>query len=86
MKKLILHFFLLVLGVLFNFARNAIYKYSEFSKTLLQKNLEFIPGDEVAPVLFFYSLMLFSSKIDLITKNKATKTICLELVMLVISK
>lgn len=42
MRSLILHFFLLILRVLFNFALDAIYKCGEYSKTLLKKKLKFV--------------------------------------------
>lgn len=48
-----MHFFLLILEVLFNSALDIIYKCSGFSKTLLEKGFEFVSGDEIGPVLFF---------------------------------
>lgn len=53
MKNLILHFFLLILEVLFNFAQDIVYEYSQFSKALSKKRFEFVPGKKVDPVLFF---------------------------------
>lgn len=41
MKDLILQFFLLILGVLFNLAPNTIFKYSKLCKTLFKKSVEF---------------------------------------------
>lgn len=52
MKDLILHFFLLILEVLFNLAPDAVYKRNQFSKALSKKNLEFVPSEGVGPVFF----------------------------------
>lgn len=52
-KSAILHFFLLILRVLFNLVLDAIYKYGGFSKALLEKSLEFVLGDKINPGLFF---------------------------------
>lgn len=42
MESPILHFFLLILGVLFNLAPDVVYKHDRFFKVLLKKDLEFI--------------------------------------------
>ena len=49
----ILHFFLMILGVLFNSAPDAVYKRGWFSETLSMKDLKFVPSERVNPVLFF---------------------------------
>ena len=64
-----MHFFLLILEVLFNFTPDAVYKHGEFSKTLLKKDLEFLLGEEINPVLFFLCFMLLPVKFDPISKK-----------------
>lgn len=53
MRGLILYFFLLILGVLFNFALDIVYKYDRFSETLLKKGFKFVSGNKISLVLFF---------------------------------
>lgn len=64
MRSSILHFFLLILKILFNLATNAVYKYSRFSKTLLKKNLEFFLRKKVDLILFFLCFILLLFKIN----------------------
>lgn len=52
MKSSILHFFLLIVEVLFNSALDVIYKRNRFSEALLKKNLEFFLSKGVNLVLF----------------------------------
>lgn len=52
-KSLIFYFFLLILKVLFNLALDMVYNYNWFSKALLKKNLELIPGKKFNLILFF---------------------------------
>ena len=51
-KSPILHFFLLILGILFNLAPDAVYKRGGFSEALSEKDLEFILSERVDPGLF----------------------------------
>lgn len=69
MKSLVLYLFLLILKVFFNFVLDTIYKYSKFFKALLEKSLEFFPGEKGSPVLFFLRFMLLLLKIDFIIKK-----------------
>lgn len=68
-----MHFFLLILEVLFNFILDIIYKYGKFSKTLLKKSLEFILSKKVDFILLFLIFMLLSSKIDPILEKQSCK-------------
>lgn len=69
MKDPILHFFLLILEILFNFVLDNVYKCGEFIKTLLKKSLKFVLHDEVSLVLFFYYFLLLPSKFNSILKE-----------------
>lgn len=63
-KSLILYFFLLILRVFFNLTPNVIHKRDRFSKTLLEKNLEFVLYKQVGSVLLSSSFMLLPPEID----------------------
>lgn len=69
----ILHFFLLILEVLFNPTLDVIYKPNRFSKNLLKKSLEFVLDEKSSLILFFLSLVLLPSRIDLILKEQSHK-------------
>lgn len=49
-----MHFFLLILRVLFNLGIDVIYDHGRFSKILSKKNLKFILSEEISLVLFFF--------------------------------
>lgn len=70
MRCPILHFFLLALGILFNFALNTSYKDNKFSKTLLEKGLKFILSKGVTFNLY---LILLLAEVDFILEKQGCK-------------
>lgn len=68
-KKSSLIFFLLILKVLFNFILDAIYKYSRFLETLLEKSLKLILNKRNSFILFFLYLILLLIKITSIIEK-----------------
>lgn len=69
MRSPILQFFLFILGVSFNLALDTVYKRGRSSKTFLEEGLEFVLGEGVDSVLFFYYLMLLLSEFDSISEE-----------------
>lgn len=68
-----MHFFLLILEILFNLIPDIIYKHSRFFKTLLKKSFEFILNKKIGFVLFFLHFMLLLSRIDSILEEQGYK-------------
>lgn len=68
-KSLILHFFLLILEILFNPALDIFYKYNRFFKTLLKKGLELILNKGNSSISFLSGFILFLLKVDLILEK-----------------
>lgn len=66
MRSLILHFFLLVLGVSFNLVPDTVYECSRFSKILSEKGFKFVSGNVVGLVSFLYYFILLPSKVDVV--------------------
>lgn len=64
MRNLILYFFLLVLKISLNFCPDIGYKRGRFSKTLIEKNLEFFPHKGGGLVALYLSFVLLSAKVD----------------------
>lgn len=73
MRKLVLYFSLLLLGVLFNFIPDVVCKYSRFSKTFFEKNLKFVPSKGKSLVICNLSLMLLLAKVNPILEEKGCK-------------
>lgn len=69
MKRLILHFFILILGVLFDLALDTVYKHSRLFKTLLEKSFKFISDEGVNFISFLLCFVLLLSKVDPISKK-----------------
>lgn len=67
------HFFLLILGILFNSASNTIYKDGGFFKPLSKKAFKFVLDKKINPVLFFLCFVLLSSKVDPILRESGCK-------------
>lgn len=68
-----LYFFLLVLGVPFNFISDTILKYGRLSKTFLEKGLEFVLYKGVDSILLSLSLILLPPKIDPFSEKQGRK-------------
>lgn len=73
MKSPVLNFFLLILRISLNFSLNAGHKNSRFSKTLQEKNLEFISNRKNSTIIFNLSFMLLSIKVHLISEEQGCK-------------
>lgn len=73
MKSLVLNFLFLILKIPLNLNLNASHKYNGFSKTLLEKSLEFILSGRGGTIVFDLSLMLPLTKIDFIAKEQSWK-------------
>lgn len=69
MKGPILYFFLLVLGIPINLGLDIDYKQVGFSKALLEKSLEFVPGKGGNSVTLNLSLVLLLMEVDSILKK-----------------
>lgn len=63
MRSPILNFFLLVLGVLFNFTTDIIHKYSRFSKSLPEKILKLILSEGSSLIIFDLGLVLLPMEV-----------------------
>lgn len=81
-----LHFFLLLLRVLFNSTSNIVYKCNEFFKDLSKKSFELILDKKSGLILFFLCFIFLLSKNNFVRENKTTKNIYLDFMMLVILK
>lgn len=73
MRILILDFFLLILGVLFNLTPDIVYKDSKFLKVFSQKSLKFVPSGGKGHVTFDPDFMLLSAEFDPIPEKRAYK-------------
>lgn len=69
MKNLVLYFFLLMLGVSFDFIPDTVYKSSEFSETLLDKGFKCFSCKGDGIIAFYLSLVLLPLEIDLFLKE-----------------
>lgn len=73
MSTQVLKFFLLVLKILLNLSPDISHKQGKFSKTLLEKDLKFIPNRGDGTLTFDLSLMLLLSEVNLIAKKQDCK-------------
>lgn len=73
MRNLVLYFFLLVLGIVFNLTPNAIYKYGRFFKAFPEKSLKLVLSGRDNSVMFDLSLMLLPAKDDPISEKRGYK-------------
>ena len=64
---------MLILGVPFNLTPDAIHKRDKFSKTLLEKGLEFVLCEEVGSISLSSSFILLSPEIDFFSEEQARK-------------
>lgn len=78
MTSLILNFFLLILEISLDFSLDAGYKSREFSKSLLEKNLKFIPIGRKSTIIFNLGLVFLPVEIDFISKKQGCKRNVLE--------
>lgn len=72
-KSPVLYFFLLVLGVSFDFTPNIVNKRSRFSETLLEECLEFVLSKKSNPIILNLSFMLLLAEVDPISKKQSRK-------------
>ena len=72
-KSLVLYFFLLILGVSFDFTPDIVNKRGRFSETLLEEGLEFVPSEKSNSVLLNLSLMLLPAEVNSILKEQSRK-------------
>lgn len=63
-KSPVLYFFLLVLGVFFNFTLDAIHEGGRLAETLMKKSFEFVPNRKNSIVAFHLSFVLLPVIID----------------------
>ena len=70
MRSPILYFFLLVLGVSFDFTPDIINKRDKFSKTLSEECLEFVPSEGSDSVLLNLSFVLLPAEVDFISEKQ----------------
>lgn len=68
-----MYFFLLVLGILLNFAPDAVHKRNKFSNVFPKKGFKLILSGKSGPIIFDLSLMLLSAKVDLIPEEQGCK-------------
>ena len=73
MKALILYFLLLVLEILLNLGPDIGHKHDGFSKTLLEKGLEFNPSKRSNIIALNLSLVLLPVEVDLVPKEQGRK-------------
>lgn len=73
MENLILYFFLIVLKILLNFGTNANYKQDKFSKTLLEKSLEFFLSKKNGIVTFNLNFILLPTEVNFVSKKQSHK-------------
>lgn len=78
MTRLILNFFLLILEISLDFSLDAGYKSRKFSKSLLEKNLKFIPIGRKSTIIFNLGLVFLPVEIDFISKKQGCKRKVLE--------
>ena len=69
----ILYFLLLVLGIPFDLGPNASYKQGRFSKTLLEKGLEFVPRRGDGIVTFNLSFVLLPAEVNPVLEERGCK-------------
>ena len=69
----ILYFFLLVLGIPLDFDPDASHKQGGFSKTLLEKSLEFVPNKKDSIVAFNLSFVLLPAEINPVLEEQRRK-------------
>ena len=70
MREPILYFLLLVFGIPLDLGSNASYKRGGFSKTLLEKGLEFVPGRGDGIVAFNLSFVLLPVEVNPISEEQ----------------
>lgn len=70
MRNPVLYFFLLVLEVLFNPTPDIIYERSRFSKTFLEKILQFVLCGQSGPITLNLGFMLLLAGIDPILEEQ----------------
>lgn len=70
LESLILYFFLLVLGILFNFCSNIGYKQGGFFEILLKKSRKFEPNKRDSIVIFNLSFVLLPVKVDFVAEKQ----------------
>lgn len=73
MRRPILNFLLLVLGIPLDLNPNAGHKSGGFSKAEPEKGLEFVPSRTDGIVAFNLSLVLLLAKVDLIPEKRGCK-------------
>lgn len=73
MKNLVLNVFLLVLEISHNPTSDIGYKYSKFSKTLLEKSPEFVSSRRDGIVIFNLDLILLLTKVNSISNKHGYK-------------
>ena len=84
MRRLIVNFFPLILGVWSNFTSGSVYQSIGVTKTLLKKSFELDPWKEIFDCLILLTLILVSTKADPIKTNQAANRVWLELVALAV--
>lgn len=73
MRNSILYFFLLILEISFNLSLDVSYKQGEFSKTLSEKNVEFVLSKRCGLVALNLGLCYCQRKLVLFQRNEIAK-------------
>lgn len=68
-KNLVLYFFLLVLGISFDFTPDIINKYDRFSEILLEECFEFVLSKGSNLITLNLSFMLLLAEVNLISEK-----------------